>query len=217
MACQAVLFDMDGTVLDTLDDLTNAVNASLRHFSLPPVSRETVRQSLGNGAKYLIEHCVPEGVSEEDRDRILTWYKPWYDAHCRIETRPYPGILPMMERLKAKGLRLAIISNKPDPAVQELAAAFFPGLLETAVGERASVRRKPSPDAVLTAAAEMGVSVSDCVYVGDSEVDIQTARNAGMDCLSVCWGFRDPDQLAEAGAAHPVYTPEELEERILNL
>ncbi len=216
MAYQAVLFDMDGTVLDTLDDLTNAVNASLTHFSLPAVSSSLVRRSLGNGAKYLIDQCVPADTKEAERERILTWYKPWYDAHCLIETHPYPGILPMMERLKAQGLKLAIISNKPDSAVRELAAGFFPGLLETALGESESVRRKPSPDSVLAAAAQMGMNITDCVYVGDSEVDIQTARNAGMDCITVCWGFREPEQLREAGAVMLVSTPEELEERILN-
>ena len=215
MKYQAVLFDMDGTVLDTLDDLCDSINHSLAEFSLPPVSREHVRQCLGNGAAFLVSHSIPAGSSPELEADVLAFYKPWYDAHCLIKTAPYEGILPMMQSLKEHGLRLAIISNKPDRAVQELSDAFFPGLLELSVGESPSVRRKPAPDTVLTAASQIGLSVDQCVYVGDSEVDLQTARNAGMDCISVTWGFRDEAQLIEAGASVLVRTPEELESLLL--
>ena len=215
MPYKAVLFDMDGTVLDTLDDLLDSVNYSLAHFSLPPVSREHVRQNLGNGAAFLINHCMPAECSPELCSRVLAFYKPWYDEHCRIKTSPYAGILPMMEKLRTRGLRLAIISNKPDTAVQELAEAFFPGLLELAVGESSSVRRKPAPDTVLKAASQMNLSQADCVYVGDSEVDILTALNAGMDFISVTWGFRDEPQLLESGASVLAHTPEELLNLIL--
>ena len=156
MKYQAVLFDMDGTVLDTLDDLYDSVNRSLAEFSLPPVSKAHVRRCLGNGAAYLVSHSVPAGCSPELEAEVLAFYKPWYDAHCLIKTAPYEGILPMMHALKKQGLRLAIISNKPDRAVQELSAAFFPDLLELSVGESPSVRRKPAPDTVLTAAAQIG-------------------------------------------------------------
>ncbi len=215
MRYQAVLFDMDGTVLDTLDDLCDSINHSRAEFSLPSVSREHVRQCLGNGAAYLVKHSLPADCSPELEAKVLAFYKPWYDAHCLIKTAPYDGILPMMQALKARGLRLAIISNKPDRAVQELSAAFFPDLLELSVGESPSVRRKPAPDTVLTAAAQIGLSVDQCVYVGDSEVDLQTARNAGMDCISVTWGFRDEPQLLDAGAAALVHTPKELEAFLL--
>ena len=215
MKYQAVLFDMDGTVLDTLDDLCDSINHSLAEFSLPQVSREHVRQCLGNGAAFLVSHSIPAGSSPELVADVLAFYKPWYDAHCLIKTAPYEGILPMMQSLKEQGLRLAIISNKPDRAVQELSDAFFPGLLELSVGESPSVRRKPAPDTVLTAASQIGLSVDKCVYVGDSEVDLQTARNAGMDCISVTWGFRDEAQLIEAGASVLVRTPEELESLLL--
>ena len=208
MKYQAVLFDMDGTVLDTLDDLCDSINHSLAEFSLPQVSREHVRQCLGNGAAFLVSHSIPAGSSPELEADVLAFYKPWYDAHCLIKTAPYEGILPMMQSLKEQGLRLAIISNKPDRAVQELSDAFFPGLLELSVGESPSVRRKPAPDTVLTAASQIGLSVDQCGYVGDSEVDLQTARNAGMDCISVTWGFRDEAQLIEAGASVLVRTPE---------
>ena len=212
MSYRAVLFDMDGTVLDTLEDLYRAVNRSLEEFSLPTVNRERVRAGLGNGAAHLIDFCVPEDCPEARRQQVLAWYKPWYDAHCRIATRPYPGIVPLMERLREKGVKLAIISNKPDPAVRELAEAFFPGLLETAVGESERVKRKPDPSAVLTAAERMGLAVSDCVYVGDSEVDVQTARNAGMDGIFVSWGFRTRQQLIAAGADRIADSAQELEQ-----
>ena len=215
MKYQAVLFDMDGTVLDTLDDLCDSINHSLAEFSLPPVSREHVRQCLGNGAAFLVSHSIPADCSPDLEADVLAFYKPWYDAHCLIKTAPYEGILPMMQSLKEHGLRLAIISNKPDRAVQELSDAFFPGLLELSVGESPSVRRKPAPDTVLTAASQIGLSVGQCVYVGDSEVDLQTARNAGMDCISVTWGFRDEAQLIEAGASILVRTPQELESLLL--
>ena len=215
MKYQAVLLDMDGTVLDTLDDLCDSINHSLAEFSLPSVSREHVRQCLGNGAAFLVSHSIPAGSSPELEADVLAFYKPWYDAHCLIKTAPYEGILPMMQSLKEHGLRLAIISNKPDRAVQELSDAFFPGLLELSVGESPSVRRKPAPDTVLTAASQIGLSVDQCVYVGDSEVDLQTARNAGMDCISVTWGFRDETQLIEAGASVLVRTPEDLESLLL--
>ena len=215
MKYQAVLFDMDGTVLDTLDDLCDSINHSLAEFSLPQVSREHVRQCLGNGAAFLVSHSIPAGSSPGLEANVLAFYKPWYDAHCLIKTAPYDGILPMLQSLKEPGLRLAIISNKPDRAVQELSNAFFPGLLELSVGESPSVRRKPAPDTVLKAASQIGLSVDQCVYVGDSEVDLETARNAGMDCISVTWGFRDEAQLIEAGASVLVRTPEELESLLL--
>ena len=213
---QAVLFDMDGTVLDTLDDLYDSVSHSLARFSLPPVSRRDVRSALGNGAEYLIRHCVPSDCSDKLTEEVLAYYKPWYNAHCRIKTKPYDGILPAMATLREHGLRLAVISNKPDPAVQDLSAAFFPGLLELSVGESASVRRKPAPDTVLAAAAKMGLAPESCVYVGDSEVDIATARNAAMACLSVTWGFRDEPELLAAGASVLIRTPEELTALLLS-
>lgn len=214
MGYRAVLLDMDGTVLDTLSDLHAAVNRSFEEFSLPAVSRARVRASLGNGAARLIRGCLQEGADDETAERVLAVYLPYYDSHCSINTRPYEGIVPMMERLRADGVKLAIISNKGDAAVKKLAREHFPGLLEAAVGESATVRRKPNPDAVLAAAKALGEDIADCVYVGDSEVDIQTAKNAGMACISVSWGFRDPEQLIAAGAQNIADTPEELEKLI---
>ena len=207
MRYQGVLWDMDGTVLDTLEDLWAAVNVSLRRFSLPEASLEAVRAGLGNGAAHLISCVAPE----EKREQVLAFYKPWYDAHCNLKTRPYPGILPLMGALRAGGVRQAIISNKPDPAVQELAKSYFPGLLDSAVGESETVRRKPNPDAVLAAVRQMGLNVADCVYIGDTEVDLATAKNAGMACIAVSWGFRSREQLIASGATRIAATAEELE------
>lgn len=215
MSCRAVLYDMDGTVLDTLEDLADATNVSLAHFGMPTVDLDKVRKSVGNGAKMLVRRVVPEGTSEEMIDEVLAFYKPWYGAHCRVKTRPYPGILPLMERLQARGIRQAIVSNKPDPAVKSLAEDFFPGLLETTVGESERVRTKPEPDTILAAAALMDTPLADCVYVGDSEVDVEAARRAGLRCIAVCWGFRSEEQLIAAGAVEIAHDAQELEALLL--
>ncbi|MBQ9686055.1 MAG: HAD family hydrolase [Oscillospiraceae bacterium] len=210
MRYKAVLFDMDGTVLDTLGDLTNAVNHTLREFNMPELTRDEAAACLGNGAAWLIAHAVPAGTSEEQTAEVLRAYQPWYDSHCAILTAPYPGILPLMETLKERGVKQAVVSNKQDSAVKLLAERHFPGLLDTAVGESATVRRKPNPDAVLAALKHMGLELVDAVYVGDTEVDLATAQNAGMDCAIVGWGFRTEEQLLASGAARVFQTAEEL-------
>lgn len=217
MSIRAVLYDMDGTVLDTLEDLKNAANAAMAAFGRPQLSLAQVRRYVGNGSRRLIELALGDGATEAEIDRVLAWYKPWYDAHCRIHTRPYPGVLPMMERLHAAGIRQAIVSNKPDSAVRALTASFFPGLAETAAGERESegIRRKPWPDMLHAVREQMGLRREDCLYVGDSEVDLLTAANAGLRCVSVSWGFRSREQLLAAGAQILVDTPEELAELVL--
>lgn len=215
MKYEAVLFDMDGTVLDTLDDLYDAVNHSLSRFGLPEVSRAQVRAGLGNGAANLIRCCLPAGTGPELHAQILEYYNPYYAAHSSLKTRPYEGIIPLMEKLKADGVKLAIISNKPDPAVKELAEHFFPGLLAQAVGESEGVPRKPDPASVLAAVHLLGVGKERCVYVGDSEVDVMTARNAGLDGIAVTWGFRDEEQLISAGAQHLAHSAEELEKILI--
>lgn len=219
MNIKGILYDMDGTVLDTQEDLKNAVNAAMAAFDRPPITLDDVRAYLGNGARRLIELALGPEASPEEVDRVLAWYKPWYDAHCRIYTQPYPGILPMMERLKAAGLRQAIVSNKPDSAVRALTAEFFPGLAEACAGEREQegVRRKPAPDMLDAVREAMGLRREECLYVGDSEVDILTAKNAGLRCLSVSWGFRSREQLTEAGAEVILDTPEALSAYILTL
>lgn len=215
MRYKAVLFDMDGTVLDTLGDLANACNHTLCVFGLPERSRTEVAHFLGNGAAWLISHAVPEGTDEARVQEILRAYQPWYDAHCAIETAPYPGILALMEALKAAGVRQAVVSNKQDSAVQLLAEQHFPGLLDFAVGESASVRRKPNPDAVLAALSHMGVAPEEAVYVGDTEVDMQTAKNAHLPCAVVGWGFRTDEELREAGAQRIFHSADELQKWLL--
>lgn len=200
MRYKAVLFDMDGTVLDTLGDLTDAVNRTLRLYGMPERREEEVASFLGNGAQRLLRCSAPEGTPPELLERMLRDYAPWYDAHCRIKTAPYPGVLELMRALGAQGVKQAVISNKQDTAVKALAREHFPGLLELAVGESASVRRKPCPDAVNEALKAMGVAAAESVYIGDTEVDIATAANAGTACAAVSWGFRSREQLAQAGA-----------------
>ncbi len=210
MKYDAILYDMDGTVLDTLGDLCDSVNYSLAQFSFPAITMSDAAQYLGNGARRLITLACPEGTDEETVEKVLAFYLPWYNEHCRIKTAPYDGILEMMRKFRALGVKQAVISNKPDPAVQSLAEDFFSGLLELAVGESKDVRRKPAPDGVLNAAKQMNAPLDRCVYIGDTEVDIETAKNAGMDCVSVTWGFRSARQLIDSGASVMVNNAEEL-------
>jgi len=213
---KAVLFDMDGTVLDTSGDLTDAVNHCLRHFGMPERSRQEVESFLGNGAARLISLSVPKDTDEKKIREIFDYYSNYYSSHCQIKTAPYPGIIPLMERLKELGIKQAVISNKQDAAVKPLAKLHFPGLLELAVGEGNGVKRKPDPSAVIAAAEQLGLGIEECVYIGDTEVDIETAKNAGMDCIAVSWGFRTVEQLIQAGAGLIVHTAEELLEVLLN-
>lgn len=215
MRYKAVLFDMDGTVLDTLADLTNAVNHTLAEYGMPLLEKPQVAQYLGNGAAYLMSRAVPSGTSDALREEMLRAYQPWYDSHCAILTAPYPGILELMRALRAAGIKQAVISNKQDTAVKQLAEQHFPGLLETAVGESAAVRSKPNPDAVLAALREMNIDKADAVYVGDTEVDLRTAENAGLACAVVGWGFRTEEQLHDAGAGHIFRSAEELQAWLL--
>ena len=215
MKYKAVLYDMDGTVLDTLGDLVNAVNHTLEHFALPLRSEKEIMGFLGNGAKNLITCAAPAGTAEEKIDEMLAFYLPWYNSHCTILTAPYPGIIELMQELRTMGVKQAVISNKQDSAVKPLAAQYFPGLLEFAIGQTETVRKKPSPDAVIAALKELGVDKCDAIYVGDSEVDVQTAINADMDCAAVSYGFRSEEELIAAGAKVICHSVAELREYIL--
>lgn len=210
MKYKAVLFDMDGTILNTIEDMHDSVNAALRHFSLPPIRPEDTMAYVGNGARRLVELAVPEGTDRELTEAVLAWYKPYYNDHSLIKTRPYDGIPELLASLKAAGMKLAVVSNKPDLTVQSLVKQLFDGVFDTSAGESAAVRRKPWPDTVDAAVAAMNTDKAECVYVGDSEVDIATAKNAGIDCLSVSWGFRSEEQLIRSGARTIVRTPGEL-------
>ena len=209
MKYDAIFFDLDGTTVDTLQDIADAVNVALRRFHLPECDAPTVRASLGWGSATLLRRLLPE-ASDARRGEILAFYGPYYAAHACEKSRPYDGILPTLARLKADGLILAILSNKPDEAVQPLAARWFEGLIDYAAGETAGVRRKPCPDMLAAAARRLGVALDRCLYVGDSEVDVDTARNAGIDCVCVSWGFRSREALRAAGATRIIDAPDEL-------
>ncbi len=200
-----VLFDLDGTLLDTLQDLTDAVNHTLREFHCPPRTAMQVRAALGSGALHLIKESLPEGPDAPDAQAVLTRYKAYYKAHCQEKTRAYDGIPEALEQL-AKECRIGIVSNKPDLAVKPLCSHYFPGTY--ALGETEDCPRKPAPDMLLK--AMKALDITKCVYVGDSEVDVQTAKNAGMPCISVSWGFRDREYLLENGAEHMCDRPQEL-------
>ncbi len=210
MAYKTAVFDLDGTLLDTLEDLYRAVNAALdRHF-LPRRTRNEVRLFVGNGVELLIRRAVPAECDEETILSTLADFKATYAAICKDNTKPYDGILPMLTALRDKGIRVAVVSNKFDTATKALCAEYFGDLVEVAIGERADVRKKPAPDTVLEALKELGVTTEGAVYVGDSDVDIRTAENCGMDCLSVTWGLRDEKFLLENGAKTLVHTPSDL-------
>ena len=206
-----LFFDLDGTLLDTLDDLRDSVNTILSRYALAPITRDEAAHFLGNGAKHLV-HCSLKGqVTEDEENTILQEYKAWYQDHCRIKTAPYPGVMDMLQTLKEKGFRMAVVSNKPDPAVKELNIHFFGDLLETAIGEKEGIRRKPAPDTLWEAMRLLDAPQEKCLYIGDTEVDLQTAKNAGMRCISVSWGFRSEEELLASGADTIVRTAPELE------
>ncbi len=209
MKYDAIFFDLDGTVIDSLQDIADAVNHTMRHFGLKQWTAEALKPHLGWGVSTLMRRILPE-AGEARREEILDFYRPYYAAHAGDKSRPFEGVVPMLERLKADGLALAILSNKPDAAVQPLARAYFSGLVDLSAGEREGVRRKPEPDMLRLAADALGVPLCRCLYAGDSEVDVDTAANAGIDCVCVSWGFRSRRQLLEAGAGAIIDTPWEL-------
>lgn len=191
-----ILFDLDGTLLDTLEDLLDATNYALATCGYPPRTLKELRRFVGNGAENQIRLSLPEGA-KQDVQKVLGIYKPYYTDHCQVKTRPYAGIPEQLAVLKEK-YPLAIVSNKPDSAVKALCADCFPGIY--ALGETADCPRKPAPDMVFKAMAAIGVE--KCIYVGDSEVDVITAQNAGVPCLSVLWGFRDREDMEAVDAEH---------------
>lgn len=207
-----ILFDLDGTLLNTLDDLMDAVNHTMEVFGYPRHSREEVRRFVGNGAGQLLRLSVPQG---QDWQEPLAAFQSYYREHCQIKTAPYPGIMEALYALKK--YPMAIVSNKPDAAVKKLCAQYFPGIY--AQGEHPGCPRKPSPDMVRIAMEHIGVD--RCIYVGDSEVDVLTAHNAAVPCLSVLWGFRDRAEIQAAGESRfcetPAQMPAMLEEMIKEL
>lgn len=193
-----VIFDLDGTLLDTLEDLADAVNFALARCGCPDRSIDEVRRFVGNGIRRLIERAVPNGASAELTDRAYAYFKEYYDLHCMDKTKAYRGVLELIRKLREKGCRMAIVSNKADHAVKELNRHFFAPEIQVAVGSTETGKKKPEPDLVWQALEELGSSREEAVYVGDSDVDLATAVNAGLPCIAVLWGFREKAFLEQA-------------------
>lgn len=200
MKYKLVIFDLDGTILDTLEDLYNSVNFALRRNSLPERTMEEVRAFVGNGIRLLIERAVPENTETEITDAVFADFRAHYAGHSFDNTKPYDGIIEMLTKLRCNGIKTAVVSNKADFAVQKLIRLFFNGLFDFVSGEREGISKKPAPDTVFEAIRFTGILSRDTVYIGDSEVDIMTAENANIDIITVDWGFRDRACLLENGA-----------------
>ena len=205
-----VIFDMDGTVLDTLSDLAGAINHELSRYHMPQRTENEVRSFVGNGIRVALKLAATEGTTDEVLDDMVADFRTYYDAHCLDNTKPYEGITELMKSLSEKGCKLGIVSNKIDPAVKELSDRFFKEYVSVAIGEKPGINRKPAPDTVRKAMKELGSSKEETVYVGDSEVDVLTAKNTGIPCISVLWGFRDRDYLKENGATTFADAPSEI-------
>lgn len=200
MKKKLIIFDLDGTLLDTLGDLHASVNFALESQGLPLRSIDEVRTFVGNGIFRLISRAVPEGISEETLNAVFEAFKAHYAAHSMDSTVPYDGMGELLLRLRAAGCRLGVVTNKADSAAKPIIAHYFPGLFDSVAGEREGVRKKPAPDTVFEVMRSMSCTPEDSVYIGDSDVDLQTAENSGCDCIGVSWGFRGRRFLEENGA-----------------
>lgn len=203
----SIIFDLDGTLLNTLDDLYSSVNHALSSYHLPVRSKWEVRSFLGNGVRRLVEHALPEGCDAELTEKVFREFRDYYLEHSLDRTEPYDHIIPMLHQCKQRGLKTAIVSNKLNMAVQDLHQRFFSDCIDVAIGETPDVRRKPAPDMVLRAIEQLGCQHDDTVYVGDSEVDLATAHNSKLPCIAVSWGFRDKEFLIEQKAKIIIDSP----------
>lgn len=204
------IFDLDGTLLSTLADLAASTNYALRTHHMPERSLDEVRRFVGNGVKKLMERAIPDGLNNPLFEETFATFRQHYMQHNLDTTQPYPGIMQLLEQLKAEGKNIAVVSNKFYAATRELCRHFFGELVPVAIGEREDIRKKPAPDTVIEALRELGVDKEGAVYIGDSDVDIMTAKNSGMPCVSVLWGFRDKEFLLEHGATTLILKPEEM-------
>lgn len=207
---EAIVFDLDGTLLNTLEDLMDSVNYALGICGMPEKSYEEIRRSVGNGIERLLELVVPNGPENPQFERALTLFIEYYEEHCNDKTDLYPGIRELLDALKREGFLMAIVSNKYYEGVQNLKQQYFKDYLQVAIGEREGIRKKPAPDTVLAALKELKVPKEKAVYIGDSEVDIATAVNTGMDCIMVGWGFRTREEQEAAGGKVFVESPMEV-------
>ena len=219
-----IIFDLDGTLMNTLDDLHDSVSYALRQAGLAPNPKQDTRRYLGNGVRNLVNRSVEQACPTADealKERVFEIFRAYYVAHSMDKTAPYEGIPEMLTECKKRGFFTAIVSNKLDPAVKDLHKAFFADSIDVAIGETPTVKRKPAPDMVDEAIRQLSllhgrsIEKSECVYVGDSEVDLQTAKNSDLPCIAVSWGFRDRDYLVEQGAKTIIDCPDELFEHIL--
>ena len=212
MTYGAYIFDLDGTLLDTLGDLAASVNYALRMHGMPEHTMDDVRRFVGNGVRKLMERAVPGGASNPEFEAAFATFRQHYMAHSLDTTKPYEGIPEMLEALRARGCRLAVVSNKMMAATQDLCRHFFPDTIEVAIGENEAegIHKKPAPDTVFEALRQLGIGQERAVYVGDSDVDIETARNSGLPCICVLWGFRDRDFLIQHGAKTFISAPSDL-------
>ena len=211
---KAVVFDLDGTLLDTLDDLADSANYALQKHGLPKRTREEICSFVGNGIAHLIGCCT--GEDNPKREEVLAEFRAYYKTHCKEKTKPYADILALLGELKKRGIKTAVLSNKADFAVQPLVEEYFHGLIDISQGENEAegVMRKPNPNGLLQIVKRLQCKREDTVYIGDSDVDIQTAQNAGIDCIAVVWGFRDEEFLRDCGATSLVYSPLQILEKI---
>ena len=207
---EAVIFDLDGTLLYTLEDLKNSTNFALCEFGFPERTLEEVKRFVGNGVRKLIERAVPEGTKAETTEDVLRVFKENYEQNMYNCTKPYNSIEKLLSDLKSVGIKTAVVSNKFDLAVKELCKKYFVGLIDAAIGQRDDVPKKPAPDGVLAAIKELGVAQKNCIYVGDSDVDVLTAQNCGLPCVGVIWGYRDRELLESKGADYIVTDPLEI-------
>lgn len=215
MKYELVIFDLDGTILDTLEDLADSMNYALAKYGYPTRTVDEIRSFVGNGLLMLTRRAIAPETDETVIQTVLAEQKAYYKEHCADKTKPYDGVIELLEELKAAGYKLAVVSNKADYAVQILCEQYFPEIFHLTVGEKEGVRRKPAPDAVYAVLKELQVEKAKAVYVGDSEVDIQTAENAQMQVVLVDWGFRDMHFLKEKGAKILVHTVEELKSALI--
>ena len=206
----AYLFDMDGTVLDTIEDLKNSVNYMLGQIGMEKRNTEEIKTFLGNGPVHLLRCSLRGEVKDEEFEKCFKIYKEHYAKHCMDETRPYDGIMDVLKEIKKQGAKIAVVSNKHQSAVVQLNEKYFCGIFDEVSGDREGVKRKPAPDSVDIVLNSLGVSREKALFIGDSEVDFETAKNAGMDFVAVAWGFRTEEQLKLSGVKNFVYTPEEL-------
>lgn len=205
MGYRLAIFDMDGTILNTLEDLADSTNYCLETYGMPKRSIEEIRSFVGNGTVKLFERAVVPGTDKAKLDEMIAVYSAYYKEHSAIKTGPYKGICELLSDLKSVGIMIAVVSNKPQFAVDDLCDRYFSGLIDMAVGDEAGRRTKPAPDGVEKVLEELGVKHDDAVYIGDSEVDLQTARNAAIDVITVGWGFRTEEYLLSQGAKEVVF------------